>query len=301
MKDTQSALGAALDSAIVRGFEDYLLLERALSAQTISSYVRDVARFATFLAARGLNVLNFTAADVQAYLWDNRAQAVSSQARWLVALRALTHYLILTKQRSDDPLVHIDNPKRPQTLPKVLSEHTVSAFLQAPNISTLVGLRDKAMLELLYATGLRVSELTGLTLEELHLHECYVLIKGKGGKERIVPFNHSAQQWLQRYLNARGEDGAAGSFVFLSQKGGALTRQSFWGIVRKYGRQLGLDALPSPHTFRHAFATHLLNHDADLRAVQMLLGHSNLTTTQIYTHVATARLHALYRKAHPRA
>ncbi len=294
------------DKHLLAQFCDYLLLERALASSTIKSYSTDCVLFAAFVRARGERLENFSVKSVQQYLATMQGGSSRSQARFLVSLRALMRFMHLSHLRKDDPLRHIVNPKIERSLPKVLSEATVADFLHAPDTNTPLGLRDRAMLELLYATGLRVSELTELTFQELHLQDAYVLVKGKGDKERIVPMTKSAQDWLTRYLNARKERGEFKSvvqkrYVFLSQKGGPLNRQSFWGVVRKYSLQLGLKEMPSPHTFRHAFATHLLNHDADLRAVQMLLGHSNLTTTEIYTHVARARLHELYNKTHPRA
>lgn len=284
-------------------FGDYLLLERSMAKTSINSYKSDVMLFCLFLEQQGQEVLHFTQEDVQAFFAREEIKT-STQARRLGALRSFVRFLNAEELREDNPLKSVENPKKERKLPLVLSEQTVEAYLNAPDLTRPVGMRDKAMLELLYATGLRVSELVSLTFSEVHLDEQYLIKRGKGGKERMIPFGAHTKHWLIRYLTeARVELDPQGreKVLFVSQKGGALDRQSFWGIIKKYGRQLGLTSLPSPHTFRHAFATHLLNHDADLRAVQLLLGHSALTTTQIYTHVANERMHQLFNKAHPRS
>ncbi len=289
---------------LLQRFCDYLLLERALSKTSIKSYISDLTLFLRFLQETEETALSFTRDDVSAFLesWDDCSAA--TQSRRLSALRSFTTYLHLEELRSDDPLSALENPKVPRHLPLVMSEELVQAFLKAPDVTTLLGLRDRAMLELLYATGLRVSELVSLTFAEVHLQENYVLKRGKGGKERMVPFGDHARHWLERYISeVRSLLDPAQKIrcIFLNRLGSPLQRGGFWKIIKRYGRQLGLHRLPSPHTFRHAFATHLLNHQADLRTVQMLLGHSSLTTTQIYTHVASERMHQIFNKAHPRA
>ncbi len=294
---------------LMRDYADYLLLERSLSQRSIEMYINDAVNFVLFLQRSGAELKTCSSKQVRDYLSELSVTAqASSQARFLVSLRSLLRYLQLSKIRSDNPADKIDNPKIIHKLPLVLSEKTVEDFLNAPDLSTAEGLRDKAMLELLYATGLRVGELTTLRFSEVNLPEGYVLKKGKGGKERMVPFGKSAYYWLLRFIEDRRSRAAgrqvtgAGSFLFINEKNGKpVSRQLFWQRIHYYGKKLGLERLPSPHTFRHAFATHLLNHDADLRTVQLLLGHSSITTTQIYTHVATERMHRIYRKAHPRA
>lgn len=312
--DPYSRAGADSEETLellYREYSDYLLLERGMAQGSIANYLTDIKGFCNFLRTQSQSIFTCQPADVRDYLISKQQQTKArSQAHWLTALRSLQRFFKQEGLRSDDPLARIDNPKIDRKLPQVLSEETVEAFLNAPDISTLQGLRDKAMLELLYATGLRVSELVTLTFSELNLMERYVLKKGKGGKERVVPFGQKTQEWLQRYIGALTEtlpqtaDGQLKQppvYVFFSKKGAHLERQSFWAIIRKYSEQLNLCEMPSPHTFRHAFATHLLNHDADLRTVQMLLGHSSLTTTEIYTHVAHARIRRIYDKAHPRS
>lgn len=285
-------------------FADYLLLERSMAKTSIASYRYDIALFCAFLEQTGAEPLTFTEDNVREFFASQGEMKAATQARRLGSLRNFVKFLNAEELREDNPLKGIENPKKERKLPMVLSEKTVEAYLNAPDITTPTGLRDKAMLELLYATGLRVSELVSLTFSEVHLDEQYLIKRGKGGKERMIPFGAHTKHWLVRYLNearVKLDPQWKEKVIFVSQKGGALERISFWGIIKKYGRKIGLASLPSPHTFRHAFATHLLNHDADLRAVQLLLGHSALTTTQIYTHVANERMHQLFKKAHPRS
>ncbi len=290
-------------SHILNLFEDWLLLEKGLSLLSIRAYSSDIKQFLYFLEQRNLSE-PFTTEDIENYLAFGGDNEASSAARFLCSLRAFCGFLILDHRIEHDPTVGVGNPKLEKHLPSVMSEECVDAFLNAPDITSSVGLRDKAMLETLYATGLRVSELTKLSFDNLNLTDGFVLIRGKGGKDRLVPLGENACYWLSTYIaTGRKEKDPEGKckFVFLSAKGlGPLTRIAFWYRVKFYAKLLGLDPNISPHTFRHAFATHLLNHDADLRTVQMLLGHSSLSTTQIYTHVATTRLHDVYKKAHPR-
>lgn len=293
---------------LMQGFADSLLLEQGLAASTVSSYVSDVRLFLSYVEKAGRGPSDFTGDNVSAYLIEGGDSAPGSAARFLCSLRAFCKYLRGEKVRGDDPCARISNPRITRALPAVMSEECVDAFLEAPDISTHTGLRDKAMLETAYGCGLRVSELVGLRFDSLNLTDGFVLIRGKGGKERLVPVGENACYWVGTYVaTLRKLKDPAGQcqYVFLSSKCSngpmPMTRVAFWYRVKAYARELGITQDVSPHAFRHAFATHLLNHDADLRTVQMLLGHSSLTTTQIYTHVATRRMHEIYDRAHPRA
>lgn len=244
-------------------------------------------------------------ADLQRHLQWRLEQQMrpSSTSRLLSTLRGFYRYLLREALIDADPTLNIDSPRRGRPLPKTLTEADVEALLAAPDAATALGLRDRSMLELLYACGLRVSELVGLRLEELNVRQGVLRIVGKGDKERLVPVGDEALHWLGRYLReGRPELGADPRIeeLFLSRRGEAMTRQAFWHRIKRYAVEAGIDKPLSPHVLRHAFATHLLNHGADLRVVQMLLGHSSLSTTQIYTHIATARLQALHREHHPR-
>lgn len=290
-------------SRLLNLFEDWLLLEKGLSQLSIRAYSSDIKLFFTYLESKKITD-PFNTEDIESYLAFGCDNEASSAARFLCSLRSFCKFLMLDNRIEHDPTIGIGNPKLEKHLPSIMSEECVEAFLNAPDFSSAVGLRDKAMLETLYATGLRVSELTKLCFDNLNLTDGFVLIRGKGGKDRLVPLGENACYWLSTYIaTGRKEKDPEGKckFIFLSGKGlGPLTRIAFWYRIKTYAKLLGLDPNISPHTFRHAFATHLLNHDADLRTVQMLLGHSSLTTTQIYTHVATTRLHEVYNKAHPR-
>jgi integrase/recombinase XerD len=217
-------------------------------------------------------------------------------------MRGFYQHLVSEGERTENPAETLLAPRLPRQLPRCLSEDEVEALLAAPGVQTDLGLRDKAMLELLYATGLRVSELVGLELGQLRLEEGFLLAWGKGRKERVVPVGESAEHWLGRYLREARPGLARGRHrtVFVNRSGGTLSRQGFWKILRGYAREVGIREV-SPHTLRHSFATHLLEHGADLRAVQMLLGHADISTTQIYTHIHQARLRRLYDEFHPRA
>jgi integrase/recombinase XerD len=295
-------------STVLQGFSDSLLLEQGLSSSTVASYTSDVRLFLAFAGKSGRGPSDFTGDDVSAYLIEGGDSAPGSAARFLCSLRAFCAYLRHSGVRSDDPCARISNPKITRALPAVMSEECVDSFLAAPDISTHTGLRDRAMLEAAYGCGLRVSELVGLRFDSLNLTDGFVLIRGKGGKERLIPMGENACYWIGTYVatlrKLKDPDGQC-QYVFLSSKsaGGPrpMTRVAFWYRVKAYAKELGITQDVSPHAFRHAFATHLLNHDADLRTVQMLLGHSSLTTTQIYTHVATRRMHEIYDRAHPRA
>jgi integrase/recombinase XerD len=294
------------DISVVDRFADALWMENGLSDNTLAAYRRDLYRLSVWLKpqrrrglaeARPTDLLEFLAAQYQ----DGRA--LRSSARLLSSMRRFYRFLVREGRRSDDPTANIQSPKMDRPLPHALSEADVEALLNAPDIEQTVGLRDRAMLELLYASGLRVSELVGLSHEQVNLTQGVVRVIGKGRKERLVPVGEEAVNWLQRYLSAAREEllkGKSSRRVFVSRKAAGITRQAFWYRLRQYAVRVGIRGALSPHTLRHAFATHLVNHGADLRVVQMLLGHSDLSTTQIYTHVARERLKQLHREHHPR-
>ena len=292
-------------SSLIDRFVDSLWLERGLSANTLAAYRNDLGKLAAWLDQHGCSLLTLQALDLQAYLaWrvDHGFKATST-ARLLSALRRFYQYLIREQLRADDPTALLAGPKLPQRLPKDLDEQQVEALLTAPQVDNALELRDKAMLELLYATGLRVSELVGLTIENVSLRQGVVRVVGKGNKERLVPMGEEALYWLQQYLRAARTEllgGVSSDVLFPSSRAQQMTRQTFWHRIKLYAERAGIRVNLSPHTLRHAFATHLLNHGADLRVVQMLLGHADLTTTQIYTHVARERLNALHQQHHPR-
>lgn len=296
---------SASDSAVVDRFCDALWLEQGLSIHTISAYRSDLGGLDKWLATRGTTLSAATRQDLQAYLAYRRDQGARTRtaARLTSSLRRFYRYLLRQGEIREDPTALIDAPKPGRPLPKSLTEDQVELLLHAPDVASALGLRDRAMLETLYATGVRVSELVGLTLTRLGMQQGVVRVIGKGDKERLVPLGEEALAWLTRYL-----DGARAGLigqrstdaVFVTARGGPLTRQAFWHNIKRYAKRAGIGTAMSPHTLRHAFATHLLNHGADLRVVQMLLGHADLSTTQIYTHVARARLKELHQKHHPR-
>lgn len=293
------------DRALLERFLDALWMERNLSENTLAAYRRDLEGFGVWLAERGNGLARAARQHLLDYLQSRNAQGAKPRttARLRSTLRRFYRYLVREKLREDDPSARIDAPRLGRPLPATLTEAEVEALLAAPNPEDVLGLRDRAMLEVLYATGLRVSELVSLTLNQVNLTQGLVRVMGKGSKERLVPLGEEAMVWIERYLAharpalVRGQPCEA---LFVSQRGEAMTRQTFWHLIKRYARNAGITAKLSPHTLRHAFATHLLNYGADLRVVQMLLGHSSLSTTQIYTHVARARLKALHRTHHPR-
>lgn len=289
------------DGAAIERFLDRLWLERGLSRNTQAAYRSDLQLFARWLKARGQNLLAAGEADLRGWL-AALTRNPRSQARLLSALRQFYRHLHAERQRSDDPSARLEAPRLGLRLPKTLSEIDVQALLEAPDCEEGLGLRDRAMLELMYASGLRVSELIGLKLGGVDLRRGAVRVMGKGGKERLVPMGEEAVDWLQRYLReARPEHAVAGDdTLFLTARGTAMTRQNFWQRLRLHAQVAGIRSALSPHTLRHAFATHLLEHGADLRTLQALLGHADLSTTQIYTHVARARLRELHARHHPR-
>lgn len=297
---------AEADAALLERFLDALWMERGLSVQTLAAYRRDLEGLARWGGGQhGLTLITLRRGDLLEYL-HQRAAAGSkprTSARLLSTLRRFYRYLVREGVLPEDPSARIDSPKLGRTLPKGLTEAEVEALLAAPDISLPLGLRDRAMLEVLYATGLRVSELVGLSLHQVSLQQGAVRVMGKGSKERLVPMGEEALAWLERYLTEARPMlllGRSSAVLFPSQRGTAMTRQTFWHLIRRHAARAGISTHLSPHTLRHAFATHLLNHGADLRVVQMLLGHSDLSTTQIYTHVARERLKALHARHHPR-
>ena len=283
-------------------FLDALWLEAGLSRNTLSAYRSDLEAFSASLKASPATA---TREQLQSYLAEcvHRGASPRSTARLLSSLRRFYQYLLREGLIADDPTAQLESPKLGRPLPKSLTEEQVEKLLQAPDTETALGLRDCAMLETLYATGLRVSELVGLTLQQANLQAGVVKVIGKGNKERLVPLGEEAIEWLQRYLNeARVKllHGQSTDVLFPTARGAAMTRQAFWHNLKRYARVAGIETHLSPHTLRHAFATHLLNHGADLRVVQMLLGHVDLSTTQIYTQVARERLKQLHAQHHPR-
>ncbi len=298
----------AADSALLDEFVDALWLADGLAKNTLAAYRSDLALFATWLDSRGKCLPDVGEFDINDYLAHLHARPErikpTSQRRLHSALKRLYRWLIERGRIAADPLLNIDRPGAASRFPKTLSEAQVEALLDAPNVGKPLGLRDRALLELLYATGLRVSELVGLKLFELSLQDGVVRTLGKGAKERLVPLGEVAAEWLGRYLaGARGDilKGRSSDHVFVTGRGAGMTRQMAWTLIKKHATLAGIPRERiSPHVLRHAFATHLLNHGADLRAVQMLLGHADISTTQVYTHVARERLKQLHQRHHPR-
>jgi integrase/recombinase XerD len=291
---------------LIDAFCDQLWLQDGLAASSLSSYRRDLAGFGAWLAKRGLPLLAVERTHFDHWLSDQfQAKAkATSVARRLSALRRFYRFQLSRGAIDEDPTLRVRAPKKPRRLPKHLSEAQVEALLAAPDTRTLLGVRDRAMLETLYATGLRVSELTGLKRSQVAHDAGVVRVVGKGSKERLVPMGDEAVDWISRYLREVRPALAGPSKcdeVFLTQRHGPLTRQAFWALIKRYAVRAGIaSAALSPHVLRHAFATHLLNHGADLRVVQLLLGHADITTTTIYTHVARERLKRLHAMHHPR-
>ncbi|HEU5177481.1 MAG TPA: site-specific tyrosine recombinase XerD [Burkholderiales bacterium] len=275
-------------------FCDALWLEDGLSKNTIASYRADLLQLTGFLKNTTLEKAG--EADLFAFLGSRKGRA-SSAARRVSTLKRFYQYCLRERRIKVDPTLKLDPPKRAPRFPKSLSEADVEALLAAPNTTTPMGLRDRAMLELLYATGLRVSELVALKIFEVNLDAGVVRAMGKGSKERLVPLGEEAAEWISKYVKSRSDKSDT---LFLTNRGAGMTRQAFWHLIRRYGARAIPGKKLSPHVLRHAFATHLINHGADLRVVQLLLGHADISTTQIYTHVARERLKALHAKHHPR-
>jgi integrase/recombinase XerD len=292
--------------ALLDAFIDSLWLEDGLSRNTLESYRRDLRQFGHWLqASHGRDMARAEHADVLAYLshrYHARAKS-SSTARLLSSLRRFYQFLVRQGRVATDPTLNIDPPRRARGLPNSLTESDVERLLAAPDAATALGLRDRAMLEVLYASGLRVSELVSLKAGQLSQEMGVVRILGKGAKERLVPVGEEALDAVRRYVAESRPallDGRPSDALFVTARASAMTRQAFWQLIKRYAMRAGVSAAISPHTLRHAFATHLLNHGADLRVVQMLLGHSDISTTQIYTHVARERLKQLHARHHPR-
>lgn len=294
----------ASDVAELDTFIDHLWLEDGLAKNTLESYRLDLITFALWLPSQNKHLLAVEQSDIQQYLAvrfpHSKARSIS---RLIASLRRFYRYQLRENKISIDPTLQIESPKLPRSLPKSLNEVEVVALLNAPNLNEPVGVRDRAMLELLYACGLRVSELVSIKTTEVSVSDSVVRVTGKGSKTRLVPMGEEAADWISRYLK---KDRAVilqkrlSDALFVTNRGEAMTRQAFWYLIKRYALLAGITKHMSPHVLRHAFATHLLNHGADLRVVQMLLGHSDISTTQIYTHVARERLKQLHSMHHPR-
>jgi integrase/recombinase XerD len=295
------------NSELLDEFSDSLWLEDGLSRNTLESYRRDLNKFAEWLSQqRSVSILQATHADIQgflAHLFIQQKAKATSTGRAISSLKRLFRYLLRQNKITIDPTLQIATPKLPRSLPKSLTEQDVELLLNAPKVEKSLGMRDRTMLEVLYATGLRVSELVTLSVAQVSLDMGVVRVMGKGSKERLVPLGEEALDWVRRYL-VEGRpvllNGKLCDALFVTQRAKLMTRQMFWFLIKKHARSAGLNKSLSPHTLRHAFATHLLNHGADLRVVQMLLGHADISTTQIYTHVARERLKQLHAQHHPR-
>ncbi len=293
-------------SADVERYLDSLWMERGLSENTLSAYRRDLTLFSEWLDQQGAqSLLAADASQIQSYLGLKLRQGASprSSARFLSAARSFYRWSLREGRIVDDPTLRIESPKQGRPLPKSLSETDVDQLLSTPDLELPLEFRDRTMLEILYACGLRVSELVSLRVEQVGLNQGIVRVLGKGGKERLVPMGEEALDWLTQYMRGpRAEllKGQPSNVLFPSNRSREMTRQTFWYRIKIYAKRAGIQTHLSPHTLRHAFATHLLNHGADLRVVQMLLGHSDLSTTQIYTHVASQRMQALHEQHHPR-
>tara|TARA_B110000285_G_C15088644_1_gene597710 strand:- start:740 stop:1633 length:894 start_codon:yes stop_codon:yes gene_type:complete len=293
------------DIKFIEKYTNSLWLEKGLSHNTIVSYASDLTQLSEYLLQRNLSAVSAQSSDLMSFLADRSQSGVkpSSLARSLSSIKGFYQYMVRENHIEVNPAALIESPKQGRPIPKSLTESDVEALLAAPNVATDLGLRDRAMLELLYACGLRVSELIELNMSQLNLSAGVVKVFGKGSKERLVPIGEIAQNWLQKYIKrARPQllKAAASGVLFPSNRGQHMTRQTFWHRIKQHGITAGIQKPLSPHVIRHAFATHLLNHGADLRVIQMLLGHSDLSTTQIYTHVATQRLQNLHSQHHPR-
>ncbi|MEM8843427.1 MAG: site-specific tyrosine recombinase XerD [Pseudomonadota bacterium] len=294
------------DNTIVESFLDNIWMEYGLSENTLSAYRNDLLNLVKWLGKSKTSIADAKHEDLLEYFAFRVSKGMQprSGARLLSSIRRFYKYQIRQGLLEVDPAEKIEFPKLGRQLPEVLTEDDVEKLLGAPNIHKAQGIRDRTMLEVLYACGLRVSELINLQLHQINIRAGVIRIIGKGNKERLVPFGEQAGEWLERYLDqarpALLKEGHDCSVLFISNRGLGMTRQAFWHVIKRHAKAVGIDKHLSPHTLRHAFATHLLNHGADLRVVQMLLGHSDLSTTQVYTHIAQARLQELHREHHPR-
>lgn len=290
--------------ALVDGFINYMKVERGLSQNTIQSYSNDLVRFVRFIEDSGLRLNDITHEHINEYLAIiSRYLSTRSTARSLSAIKGFFRFLVSDGHLKSNPSRLIGTPRIPKRLPEILTYQEVERLLKQPDISTPTGQRDKAMLELLYATGLRVSELVGLRLENINLESGFVRMMGKGAKERMVPFGDKASDAIKEYLlsgRARLARGRQSSYLFLNRMGKPLTRQGFWKIIKAYGLKAGIKKRITPHKLRHSFASHMLEGGADLRSVQVMLGHEDISTTQIYTHITRERLKQIHERYHPR-
>lgn len=305
MTAAQTSPATGRSAALIEAFLEAAWLQRGLSDHTMAAYRRDLMALATWLdSERRLDLAAARTTDLQLFLAHRHRSGANarSTARLLSAVRGFYRHHLRMGLLQEDPTAHLESPKLGRPLPKSLSAGQVELLLTAPDVTQTLGLRDRAMLELLYASGLRVSELINLQARNLNLRQGLVRVVGKGDKERLVPMGGPARDWIVRYVqDSRPQlGGDHTSVLFLSRRGGAMTRQTFWHAIKRYAVRAGIDPRISPHTLRHAFATHLVDNGADLRAVQMMLGHSDLSTTQIYTHVAQQRLQNLLHEHHPR-
>lgn len=296
---------AGNDPAIDR-FIDNLWSQKGLAKLTLRAYQQDLMQFSRWLAQRDQQLIDADPSLIQQYLAERvtSGKSARSNARLLSTLKQYYRHLSRAGEREDNPTALISAPKIPRTLPQALGEQDIEMLLEAPDRQTAYGLRDRCMLEIMYSSGLRVSELVGLHINQINTNLGLVRLIGKGNKERVIPVGEEALHWLEQYLkDARPElqrDKSNSNALFLSSRGSAITRQAFWQNIKKHLLKAGVKTVFSPHSLRHAFATHLLNHGADLRTVQMLLGHSSLSTTQIYTHIAQERLQSIHAEHHPR-
>lgn len=305
MRDASSVTSDPQSNALIDRFVEALWIEDGLSANTLEAYRRDLSLYAEWLFADTARTLDrSTEADLLAYGIHRHHQSKASSAnRRLTVFKRFFRWALREQLIRTDPTLKLDGARQSRPIPTTLSESQVEALLAAPAIETPLGLRDRAMLELLYASGLRVSELVNLKTVHVGLVEGALRVTGKGSRERLLPFGEEAHRWLRKYLaqsRAAILGGQASEALFVTRRGGPMTRQMFWKLIKAHALHAGIDSALSPHTLRHAFATHLLNHGADLRAVQMLLGHADISTTTIYTHVARERLKTLHAKHHPR-
>ena len=295
--------GSATDARIIEEYIDLSWMERGLADATLSAYRSDLSYFSRWLAQRGLELHAARRHDVLEFISQHAHWPPRTIARRLSAFRRFYQFLERDGRIGDNPCDRIDAPRLGRPLPGVLSEGDVERLLEAPDVNAALGLRDRAMLEVLYATGLRVSELVGLRIEQVNLRQGVIRVVGKGDRERLVPLGEPAVEWIEMFLE-RGRAEILGAkpspALFPTARGGSMTRQAFWHLIKRYAEHAGITRDVSPHTLRHAFATHLLDHGADLRVVQMLLGHRDISTTQIYTHVARERLKVIHSRHHPR-
>jgi len=291
---------------MIDAYLDHLRVERRLADHTLESYARDLAALGAFAAGAGRSMESLDRAALELFVREQREHGLSprSVARLVAAVRGFYRFLVLDRHLERNPADDLRPPRAWPALPKFLSLDEVDILIAHPDVTTPLGLRDRAMIELLYATGLRVTELVSVRLADLHLAEHYLTCIGKGSKERLVPIGEQATDWIRKYQSTARKallKGRASPRLFVNARGGPLTRVGFWKILKQHGRKARLPRMLSPHVLRHSFATHLLERGADLRAIQLMLGHADLSTTQIYTHVLEARLRTVYDRFHPRA